>query len=286
MSKKWKLKYHDIAQNTPEWLDLRSGKITGSVAEKLNPKGLGKGLKTYIYKKAIERLYGRQDGSWSNIATEHGHENEPIAIQRFEFESGLIARDSGFYSVSEGVGCSLDFEVDSDSSIGEVKSFFKKAHLALVEYIDKHQALPKKQNSQVQFNLMVTDKKGCWFVADYPQDGINDEHVEKDMQFRKIFIPRDENLILYYQSKVEMVEDLIDIKAEEIKSNENKVQCVGVMFGSSDTVYHYGVGRYTLDCTVGSTVTVDTKNGEAMAEVVEVVDKPEILITSTITGVL
>ncbi|MCP5006666.1 MAG: hypothetical protein GY941_22395 [Planctomycetes bacterium] len=280
---KWVHEYlYDLEQNSPEWFAEKLGKFSASSASTLNPEGIGKGLKTLIVQKAKEKKYGEEarKHSHSSYATEHGHANEPEAIKNFEIVTGRATHDVGFIRVSEYFGVSPDFLVGEEDT-GEIKSYQKKAHLKLVEYIDKHKTLPSKEFSQVQVALLGADRKGCWFIADYPEGG----EVEKEMCFRHIYIPRDEERILYYTNKIKVVEDLIEWHADLLGQMDREVQCVGVMFNTeSGKIYHYRIPDGTL-VKEDDSIYIENKQGNVLLPVIEIVNKPLSLVPKQIEGV-
>lgn len=208
--KKWKAKLHVMEQGTTEWLKVREGRITGSVAKTLLTPGLGKGLHTLIEKKAQEKVYGRDEKFFETYETNHGHEYESHARERFEFELDEKVKEVGFIELSEYVGCSPDGVLD-DGVVIEIKCFQKKHHLEVISLAEDGK-IESDIEAQIQFNLMCTGGAYGWFIAYYPPF----LDVEDDKQFAIVKVERDEALIGYMRAKVEVASDMIEARALEI----------------------------------------------------------------------
>ncbi len=76
----------DIEQNTPEWLNCRSGLFTSSNIYNLFVKGKGgkvsKSAETYITQKAIEHIYPVQVESFGSKAMQWGNDHELLISSR------------------------------------------------------------------------------------------------------------------------------------------------------------------------------------------------------------
>lgn len=86
--------HQDIVQKTPEWIELRKGKITGSKLKKLIVK---KGTKKPIefYKLIAERL-GAMDDDEQSSSRERGTSLEPEALAKFIEKTGKEVKQVGF----------------------------------------------------------------------------------------------------------------------------------------------------------------------------------------------
>ena len=104
--------FHDIEQNTDEWLDLRVGKITGSACSKMMAnygKAFGEPAKKMAITIAREQVTGLRsiNESFSNSHTERGHQQEPLARALYENEYFVDVTNGGFFEC-DGYGCSPD----------------------------------------------------------------------------------------------------------------------------------------------------------------------------------
>lgn len=129
--------WHDIDQNTEEWLDLRTGKVTGSSIGKIMAnygKSFGEPARKLAVNIAVERVTGKRiDGNYMNAHMERGHQEEPIARMRYEELFFADVLNGGFYD-NETTGCSPDGRV-SDNGLIEIKSVVPTTHYANMKRI-------------------------------------------------------------------------------------------------------------------------------------------------------
>lgn len=83
-----------VEQNTPEWLAMRLGMLTGSKAK--GAVGNEKAQKTLIYELIGEQLTGVQEEFFKSYAIEWGNMNEPYAIDEYEHRTGIKTDAIGF----------------------------------------------------------------------------------------------------------------------------------------------------------------------------------------------
>lgn len=124
--------FHDVAQNTDEWMALRLGKATCSnfacfMAN--DGAAFGEPAKKYALQIALEIDTGRKaEYSFSNEHTERGHEQEPIARMLYERENFVSVNNGGFFDCGD-YGDSPDGLVGEDGVI-EIKSVIAPTHYA------------------------------------------------------------------------------------------------------------------------------------------------------------
>lgn len=126
--------WHSIEQNTQDWLDLRTGLLTGSnlaVVMANYGKAFGDPAKRLAKNIAYERLTGQSmsehyGDSFSNADMERGHLQEPIARRLYESETFSDVTNGGFYC-NDWLGFSPDGLVDGDGQI-EIKSVKPPTH--------------------------------------------------------------------------------------------------------------------------------------------------------------
>ncbi len=162
--------FHDVKQNTDEWLDLRMGKLTGSAIGKVMAnygKAFGDPAKKYAVTLACEQLTGRRGfESYSNAHMERGHEQEPLARARYEDEHFIEVTNGGFFDCGNK-GCSPDGLV-SDDGLVEIKSVIATVHYANI----KRGTVDPAYKWQHYFNLYHTKRDWIDFVsycADFPE---------------------------------------------------------------------------------------------------------------------
>lgn len=162
--------YHDIEQNTDEWLDLRAGKLTGSAASKAMAhygKSFGEPAKKAAVTIAVEQLTGKRamNNGYSNEHMERGHEQEPLARAAYEDETFTDVANGGFFELGH-LGCSPDGLV-GDNGLIEIKSVIDSVHYNNI----KRGNVDPAYKWQIYFNLLITNREWIDFVsycADFP----------------------------------------------------------------------------------------------------------------------
>lgn len=128
------LKFHDIQQNTDEWMALRLGKATASQFGTFMAnygKDFGDPAKRYALQIALERLTGKKaEHSFSNDHTERGHEQEPVARMLYAEEHFVEVGNGGFFDCGE-YGDSPDGLVGK-TGVLEIKSVIASTHYATI----------------------------------------------------------------------------------------------------------------------------------------------------------
>lgn len=106
-------------QGTDEWLAARRGVITASrfkdCRDKLKNGELSAKAKLYAMDVARERVGGTAAQVYVNAAMRFGTEQEPIARQAYEDETGLLVEQVGFaYTEDRRFGASVDGLINHD----------------------------------------------------------------------------------------------------------------------------------------------------------------------------
>lgn len=155
--------WHDVQQNTDDWLLLRCGKVGGSSIGKIMAnygKAFGQPAKDLAVKIAIEQITGKPiESNYSNEHMERGHEQEPIARAMYEQENFCSVGNGGFFD--DGLcGVSPDGTVDDDGII-EIKSVISHVQYATI----KRDSFDPKYKWQLYFNLKVTGREWIDYVS-------------------------------------------------------------------------------------------------------------------------
>ncbi len=116
--------WHNIEQNTDEWLVMRSGHLTGSAIAKVMANGdraFGDPAKRLAVDIALEQIKGAPvNNGYTNADMDRGHIQEPIARQLYQSEYFTTVSDGGFFD-NGFTGCSPDGLV-GESGVIEIKS--------------------------------------------------------------------------------------------------------------------------------------------------------------------
>jgi len=166
------MQFHDIQQNTDEWLDMRAAKLTGSGVSKIMAnygKAFGDPAKKAAVQIAIEQLTGKRSelSSYSNEHMDRGHQQEPIAKSLYEDQYFVDVTNGGFFDCGFS-GCSPDGLVGNDGII-EIKSVISHVHYANI----KRGGVDPAYKWQIYFNLLKTQREWIDFVSycsEFPAD--------------------------------------------------------------------------------------------------------------------
>lgn len=151
------MKLHNLKQGTPEWFEVRKGKLTASNAQAIATGG--KGLETLVYEILAEKYSSAEPINYTNADMERGHKLEEQARQMYELENGLKIIQVGFAELDEFTGASPDGLIGEDGLI-EIKCKKDSVYIrALIEG-----GIDSKYEWQMQMQMLVTDRKWVDFV--------------------------------------------------------------------------------------------------------------------------
>lgn len=156
--------YHNIKQNSPEWLDVRKGKFTASTFKNLFMTKTTQGYNDEIMKVVYERLTGESPENFVGDYMNRGKELEPIAKEKYMMETFNDVEESGFFELNEWIGCSPDGLIGNDGLI-EIKC---PKYSTMINYLLSGK-LPSEYKYQVQGQLWVTKRLWCDFYAYHPK---------------------------------------------------------------------------------------------------------------------
>lgn len=155
--------WHDIEQNTDEWLDMRIGKVGGSSIGKIMAnfgKAFGNPAHDVALKISLEKINNaRVESGFTNAHTERGHEQEPIARILYGESTFCTVTNGGYYDVSEYIGVSPDGLVGSDGII-EIKSVIATRHWPTI----KRGSFDPSYQWQLYFNLLNSGRKWIDYI--------------------------------------------------------------------------------------------------------------------------
>lgn len=185
-------------QRSDEWHAARAGRFTGScAADAMNTIKSGafsasrKHLRTRL---ALERITGKpQERKFTTEALQNGIDKEPMALGRYEAETGEIVTRVGFIKHNELMaGCSLDAAImlrDRMVGIVEGKAPESATHL---EYLKPPHNIPSDYRWQCLHNLWVSGADWCDFIS-------FDDRFPDDLQYLCVRLNRDEKEIRAYE---------------------------------------------------------------------------------------
>lgn len=163
--------WHDVPQNTDEWLALRVGKPTCSKFGTFmanEGKAFGDPAKDYALQIALEIATGNKpENGFSNEHTERGHEQEPIARMMYEDENFVDVGNGGFFDWGT-YGDSPDGLIRTDGVL-EIKSVIAKTHYATI----RRNSFDPSYKWQLVGHLDCTGRDWVDFVSycsDFPEE--------------------------------------------------------------------------------------------------------------------
>jgi len=201
-----------IEQGTPEWHQLRLGKVTASrVADILAQTRTGPSAsrQNYLIELALQRSTGTIEPSYTNAAMEWGTQTEPQARVAYEVETGNFVDQVAFidHPTIAWFGCSPDGLIGDDGLI-EIKCPNSATHW---EYF-KAKKPPQKYVTQMQTQLCVTGRKWCDFVSFDPR-------MPARSQLLIVRVERDEAFIAEIEEKVKQFLSEVEVEVNLMKGN-------------------------------------------------------------------
>ena len=149
--------HKELIQGSPEWFEIRVGKVTASHAQAIGNNG--KGLDTYLLEVASEMFSSSEKEHYSNEHTERGNELEPIARSMYELQNDVEVEEIGFAEYNDFVGCSPDGLVGKDGMI-EIKCPDDKTYFNLL----MNEKIENAYIWQCQMNMLILERKWCDLV--------------------------------------------------------------------------------------------------------------------------
>ena len=151
------MKIHNVEQGSPEWFELRKGKLTASHGTAIGNSG--KGLLTYVDNIILAMFIDKEFKDSKD--TLRGKELEPFARIKYEFETGNVVKEVGFIEHCSFSGCSPDGLIGEDGGL-EIKCRNDPKHLKLL----LGGSISSDTIWQIQMCLLVTGRK-WWDFASY-----------------------------------------------------------------------------------------------------------------------
>lgn len=194
-----------IEQQTPEWLQMRTGMVTASrVADVIakRQKGIGELKCRADYRTEIitEILTGRSAEHYVTPAMEFGIENEPLGRAAYEMRLDREIQDGGFH-IHDRIprfGASPDGLINDDGLV-EIKCPTTATH---VEWIVAG-VTPEEYQPQMLAEMACTGRLWCDFVSFDPR-------LPKKLQlFVRRFLRDDERIAAMETEVLKFLEEVI-----------------------------------------------------------------------------
>jgi len=199
-----------VQQGTPEWFQMRLGKVTASRVADILAKtktGPSASRQNYLIELAIQRTTGIIQESYSNSAMEWGTQTEPQARVAYEVTTNNFVDKVAFidHPSIKWFGCSPDGLV-SDRGLLEIKCPNSATHW---EYF-KSKKPPQKYFIQMQAQIAVTNKDWCDFVSFDPR-------MPDRSQLLIVRVDRDEAFIAEMEAEIKKFLDEVEVEVNLMK---------------------------------------------------------------------
>jgi putative phage-type endonuclease len=197
-----------IEQGSPEWHQLRLGKVTASRMADLTARtktGWGAVRDNYMAELLVERLTGKPADGYVSPAMQWGKDTEPRAAYEFLYSEVRMASFIDHPSINMA-GASPDGFV-APKGLVEFKCPDTKTHLATLVA----ETIPGKYRSQMQWQMACTETEWCDWVSFDPR-------VPEAMQFFVQRVRRDDDAIASLEKQVaEFLRELDAMQAALMK---------------------------------------------------------------------
>ena len=198
-----------MEQRTPEWFAKRLGKVTASRIADLMARtksGPAASRANYMAQLVTERLTGRPTEGYKSPAIDWGIEQEANARAAYSARMGVLVDEVDFVDHPElEAGASPDGLVGEDGLI-EIKC---PNTATMLEYIEER-TIPQKYRLQMQWQMAVTGRAWCDFVA-------YDPRLPEHLQLLVIREPRNEGLIGEIMAEVIRFLNEVHTKVDSLK---------------------------------------------------------------------
>jgi len=178
----------DMEQGSPEWKELRLGKVTASKMSDVLSKGRGtapsKTAETYMFDLLAERLTGKAKPFFENDSMRWGTETEPQARSMYEIKNDFVTvKQVAFVEHNEFIGISPDGLIGDDGLL-EIKCPNTTTQLKRALSDD----YAKDYYTQIQCQLWVTERQWCDFVSFDPRLDCASSYLQQRVKRDEDFI--------------------------------------------------------------------------------------------------
>jgi putative phage-type endonuclease len=160
----------NLEQRSPEWYAARCGKVTasriGDILKTIRNGNYAASRRNYAAQLVTERLTGKvTENSYTNEYMEWGKEQEPIAREKYQEQTGNTVNEVGFINHPDipMSGASPDGVVGDDGLL-EIKCLIKANHIDILLTEDL-----EKYKYQMLWQMACTRRKWCDFVSYNPE---------------------------------------------------------------------------------------------------------------------
>jgi hypothetical protein len=200
------MKIHNFEQRSPEWFNIKLGKISGSTIQDIYTASKAK----YIDRLVAERLTQVIEESFVNDAMQWGIDHEEMAINTFMERTKQKVQNIGFVEYNNYLGCSPDGIIFKDKNPFkgvEVKCPKTKELIAII----RTNKVPVKHLRQCLLQLFcMPTMESVYYIVFDPRLTQRPMHV--------IEIKRSE-----YLKELEEMEEKLNKSFQDIEKLEDKI---------------------------------------------------------------
>jgi putative phage-type endonuclease len=200
-----------MEQGTPEWFDIKRGKVSATGIAKLQAKGKGVSREKYKIKVVLERITGKTaiDG-YTDKNMERGIDLEGEARNNYEVETGNKVVEVGFidHPIIPMYGVSPDGLV-GDDGMCEIKVVQSNV---MLDYIYDRE-IPTNYQKQMQSQMGTADRQWNDFVAFSPD-------MPHHLQLLVIRLERDNAVIQEQEVDVMAFLKEVEVQVQQLQEME------------------------------------------------------------------
>lgn len=204
---------YEVVQRSPEWVALRLGRVTSSVAAEMQASRRdGKeaaGRRNLRVRLMLERLTGRsQENGFVSRAMEQGIAREADASALYEALTGQIVQTTGFVAHDTLLaGCSPDGYLNDWEGLVEAKCPLPATHLTYLQT----GAIPGDYRLQITHQLWITGARWCDWLSYGPE-------FPEPLQVKLVRVVRDEGEMVAYGGLVRQFLKEVDRELEAVQA--------------------------------------------------------------------
>jgi putative phage-type endonuclease len=207
-----------IEQRSPEWFEIRKGKITSSEIHKIMGKeGFSETAKTYLLEKVSEQLGGTSANA-TGPALEWGTQWEPVATEHYADTTNTKVDTASFIVYNDDYGGSPDGKVAPDGTI-EVKcphTSVKHFKHGLIRTDADFKKTAPDYYYQCMSHMICANAQWCDFISFDPR-------VDSKYTIFVYRLNRNEEEIKNMLARVEVAANYMKEVREKLQNADNKL---------------------------------------------------------------
>ncbi|GAG34018.1 unnamed protein product, partial [marine sediment metagenome] len=201
-----------IEQGSPEWFQMRCGKLTASklaLAVTRTKGGWCASRENVMVEIACERLTGRPTESFTSMAMQWGKDTEPLARMAYSFETGHEVKEVAFvdHPDIEWSGASPDGVIKKGNGLVEIKCPNSATHLKTLT----GGAIPKKYLFQMAWQMACTGAAWCDYAS-------YDPRMPDNLQLHITRVPLDEDLVSQLEQDAKEFLSEVDVIVHKLQA--------------------------------------------------------------------